>query len=77
MSKLAAQICQLPKFGVNPPHMFWAAVEHVSASPNMSEPNWSGGNKYDGLSRHGICHGYTDIIRVTYFVFWGKFLLRT
>ena len=29
------------------------------------------------VPRHGICHGYTDIIRVKYFVFWGKFLLRT
>ena len=26
---------------------------------------------------HGICHGYTDIIRVKLFVFLGKFLLRT
>ena len=29
------------------------------------------------LGRHGIRHGYTDIIRVKYYVFWGKFLLRT
>ena len=29
------------------------------------------------IGRHGIFHGYADIIHVKYFVFWGKFLLRT